>query len=66
MYFHFSDLETKRAKDFSKKHYVKHSKHFINLQGISFILSPTGIGNSVKIICNDCGEQLNITDYESW
>lgn len=32
---------------------------------ISFHFTPTGLGPVIKITC-DCGEELDLTDVESW
>lgn len=33
--------------------------------GISVIFYPTSLGAAVTVRC-DCGEEINITDYEAW
>ena len=33
---------------------------------ISYILSPTGIGIKVEVLCRECGANKDITEYEKW
>ncbi|MGB2762163.1 MAG: hypothetical protein WBC21_01325 [Minisyncoccales bacterium] len=33
--------------------------------GLSYSFKPTSIGNVIVVECK-CGEECNITDYESW
>ena len=33
--------------------------------GLSYIFTPTGIGESLKVKCI-CGEQIDLTDMDKW
>lgn len=55
-----SDKEKEAAKTFSEEHYIKcHGNVEYNLVG-------TGIGTVVKIKCQKCNLQQDITDIDAW
>lgn len=64
MPFRFTDVESKRFDTFIHKHYEKGCGNFHKGFSISFI--GTGIGITYKVKCNNCGEEEDITDLESW
>lgn len=33
---------------------------------ISFIFTPTGLGDCISVQCNHCNEIKSITDFEAW
>lgn len=53
--------EMKLYKEFRKEHY-KSCKNTI----ISTIITPTAIGNGIKVRCEKCGKEKDITNLESW
>lgn len=57
-----SDAEYKANQEFRRKHYNKchNGNHFI------YELYGTGIGETIKVTCAECGETLDITDVDSW
>jgi hypothetical protein len=55
--------EIEAAKLFIEKH-PPHEGHSNGC--LSYIFTPTGIGTTVTIRCNTCGEELDITDYSYW
>jgi hypothetical protein len=57
-----TDSEAKASSDFQDMH----SKKCNSRLGFSYILTCTGVGTNVKIKCNKCEEELDITDYKSW
>ena len=64
MPFRFTDVESKRFDTFTHKHYEKGCGDFHKGFSISFV--GTGIGITYKVKCNNCGEEEDITDLESW
>ena len=65
--------ETKRAREFIKKH--DHSEEFkaagkmgFSTLGMQFTytITPGGFGPLVSIKCNHCGESEDITDSDNW
>jgi hypothetical protein len=57
-----SDKEKKLSDEFRDKHYKKCK----NGSTYWYKLSGTGIGTSIHIKCDKCGEELDITDVDSW
>lgn len=71
--FELNETETKRAKEFIKKHrhaeeLDKEHKIGFTALGHQFTYSITsgGFGSLVSIKCNYCGESEDITDIENW
>ena len=64
MPFRFTDVESKRFDTFIHKHYEKGCGNFHKGFSISFV--GTGIGMAYKVKCNNCDEEEDITDLESW
>ena len=64
MPFRFTDVESKRFDAFIHKHHEKGCSKFHKGFSISFV--GTGVGNSYDVKCNNCGEEEDITDIESW
>lgn len=66
MVFELSEIESEEAKNFMEKHY---SSCYVptTIGGMfSYIITPTGVGYSIEIRCNICGEIIDVTDYGSW
>jgi len=71
--FTLDEVETERARKFKEKH--DHSAEF-RAQGklafstlgqqFTYEIIPGGLGNSVIIKCNHCGETEDITNTENW
>lgn len=57
-----SDNELCAIKEFRKKHYNSCG----NGSTYQYELTGTGVGTAVKIRCPKCGEEKEVTDYESW
>lgn len=57
-----SDVEIDSAKKFRHDHCEKCG----NEGSYWYNLVATGIGTAIKIKCDKCGEELNITDYGCW
>lgn len=64
MPFRFTDVESKRFDAFIHKHHEKGCSKFHKGFSISFV--GAGVGNSYDVKCNNCGEEEDITDLESW
>ena len=64
MPFRFTAVENDRFNAFINKHHEKGCSKFHKGFSISFV--GTGIGNSYDVKCNNCGEEEDITDLESW
>ena len=73
MNFHVADKDYQRAKEWSGQHdQEKHtppgktSRYSGAIGGAyTWCFTPTNIGTVVKIKCS-CGEELNLTDYDTW
>lgn len=61
---HLTDLELELDEEFRNIHYKKEGCR--NSNDFSYRLVGTGIGTSIEITCNHCGESRDITDIESW
>ena len=48
-----------------KKDHIHNSKLYPSSK-FSYILTPTGIGTKVVMMCNVCGQTKDITAYENW
>ena len=64
MPFRFSEVESNNFKAFEHKHCEKGCGKFNEGFSISFV--GTGVGMIYKVKCNNCGEEEDITDLESW
>lgn len=70
--FTLNETESKCADEFYKKHKDCCSKltrkRFFSSTGgeLSYIITPTGLGNCITIRCNSCGEEKEITDTSNW
>ena len=64
--FKLNEKEAKLAEEFEKKH--RHPDVNKGAIGghISYEFTPTSIGDAISIRCFVCGEEENITDYNSW
>ena len=62
MRFKLNDKEEEKAKNFLREHihYPEYSCY------ITYIFRPTSIGDTVKIKCDVCNREEDITDIESW
>ena len=64
--FKLNELENELAEEFMNNH--RHPE--INKGAIGghmeFIFTPTAIGDACSIRCDICGEEKNITDYDTW
>ena len=56
-----SDKEMLQFKEFKYSHYKT-----CGSSDIWILLSPTGIGTAIKLKCWECGEEVDITDIDSW
>lgn len=54
---YMTDVEKEKAAQFEDDHYGC---------TITYIFKPTGIGTGITVHCIRCGDEENITDYESW
>ena len=59
--FILSEKEEKSSKMFRENHKSCGTPRLFN-----YILTPNGIGVSVKIACPYCGESEDITDVDCW
>ena len=64
MPFRFSEVESNNYEAFVRKHYEKGCSKYNEGFSISFV--GTGIGMIYKVKCNNCGEEEDITNLESW
>ena len=56
-----SDKEMSQFKEFKYNHYKN-----CGTSDVWILLSPTGIGTIIKLKCCECGEEVDITDIDSW
>ena len=56
-----SNKEMSQFKEFKHSHYKS-----CGTSDVCVLLSPTGIGTIIKLKCCKCGEELDITDIDSW
>ena len=56
-----SDKEMSQFREFKHSHYKT-----CGTSDVWILLSPTGIGTIIKLKCCECGEELDITDIDSW
>ena len=56
-----SDKEMSQFKEFKDSHYKS-----CKTNDVLVFLSPTGIGTIIKLKCCECGEEVDITDIDSW
>ena len=63
-----NEKEEKEYIDFVKKHKKcrEHSEDCLGNFYLSYKITPTGIGDIIKIKCEQCGEEKDITDIDSW
>lgn len=60
--FTLSETERRRAKKFIREHRNAHDGAHFDYR----FSTGSGIGIGVSIICTECGEELDITDYSTW
>lgn len=56
-----SDKEMSQFREFKYSHYKS-----CKTNDVLVFLSPTGIGTVIKLKCCECGEEVDITDIDSW
>jgi hypothetical protein len=66
--FKITGVELDKVNEFKKKHRESCAyKHNLTLgEYWSYTFLPTGIGTCVKVICNLCGAEEDVTDVDSW
>ena len=67
--FTLTEEQTKQVYDFTREHIKKclEGRPFSANGGlISYHITPISIGTCIKVECNCCGENLDITDSENW
>ena len=55
-----SDKEEQKAKAFRKEHWETCKGN------VFYVITPTGIGTGVDVVCSKCKTEQNITDYTDW
>lgn len=56
-----SEVELARAREFTMKH-----PYGCSSNSFSTVLTATGAGTKVVIKCGGCGEEKDVSDYDSW
>ena len=64
MRFNLNKVELARIKEFQDKHRVAYSGA-IGGQ-FSYKFTPTSLGDIITVIDGTSGEELNVTDFDSW
>ena len=66
MIFKLNEKETNLANAFEEKH--RHPDVYKGAIGghITYMFTPTSIGDACIIHCDICDEEKNITDYDCW
>lgn len=57
-----SNMECQRSEQFRNEHYERCG----NGNVYWYKLAGTGVGTAITIKCDKCGEELDITDIDSW
>lgn len=67
MEFQIIDEDYKKFEVWYKQHKKECPVEDVGAIGgrYTFTFTPTGLGDIVKVTCV-CGEELNLTDWESW
>lgn len=61
----FTKEEKNQFESFMRRH--RHCQCTSTIGGkFSYILTPTGLGTLIKIKCNVCGKERDVTDSENW
>lgn len=66
--FELTEKETLACEEFRKKHKEKCCTDcFFSTLGMqfSYIICPGGLGHTMEIVCNECGEKEDVTD-DNW
>lgn len=72
MEFHINNKEAEEIKKFKEEHKNCALKELGNLWfstiggQFTYEITPTGLGPIIKIKCNACGKEEDVTDSESW
>ena len=62
-----TDAERLVICEFQREHIDCNNEFSSSVGGrLSYIITPTGLGNIVKVRCNYCGEIRDLTNYDSW
>ena len=63
-----SEKELYSERAFRTRHYELHNSRKSKTGGNTYVytISGTGLGPTIKIKCPICGEEEDITDFESW
>ena len=67
--FKLSDKEEQSFEEFRDKHKKCTDKLPMATDGkypFTYVFTPGGVGTIVKVRCNGCGKEENITDYDNW
>lgn len=59
--FELDEVEVALAQEFMDLH-----SQTCQTPYYSYIFTPTGIGIGIKIVCNRCGKDTDITNYSNW
>lgn len=64
--FPLDDDEQAKAAGFEYEHEKRHGRSkAADGARYTYSFTPSGIGTTIIVKCN-CGEQLDVTNYESW
>lgn len=67
MKYQLTDAERLAICGFQREHIDCKNEFSSSVGGrLSYIITPTGLGNIVKVRCNYCGEIRDLTNYDSW
>lgn len=71
MKFDLSEIEKGRIDAFARRHKnccrKQGKEHFSTIGGgITYLITPTGLGDLITIRCNSCGKEEMITDTDCW
>lgn len=64
--FKLNEKEEVAAKEFEQQHMHPEVNKGAIGGHINYIFTPTSIRDACVISCDICGEEKNITDYDSW
>lgn len=64
MVFEICDKELALVQEFENKHW--NCGHPTAGERFTYLFCPTGLGVIIKVRCNCCKTEEDVTDYDSW
>lgn len=65
--YHLRGAELIKANDFRHEHNKKHGTYLGAIGGrYSVMFTGTSVGTAVHIVCGQCKEEADVTEYDDW